>query len=103
MFDTITNASSFLKILQKASVAVEKEEGNIERCKTRDCERRQALEKLGNAIFGLCNDICRLLPHFLWHSCIKTTPNAWKGNSVATQIKKKRWQISSGQLVHEAG
>jgi hypothetical protein len=53
MSDTITKASSFLKILQKAFVVVEKEEGNRERCKTRDCTRRQALAKLGNAIFGL--------------------------------------------------
>jgi hypothetical protein len=53
MFDTIRTASSFLKIQQKATVAVEKEEGNRERCKTRDCTRRQALEKLGNAIISL--------------------------------------------------
>jgi hypothetical protein len=46
MFDKIRNSSSFLKILQKASVAVEKEEGNRERYKTRDCTRRQALEKI---------------------------------------------------------
>ena len=42
MFDTITNASSFLKIQQKASVVVEKEEGNREICKTREFTRRQA-------------------------------------------------------------
>jgi hypothetical protein len=46
MIDTNRTASSFLKILQKASVAVEKEEGNRERCKTRDCTRRKALEKI---------------------------------------------------------